>query len=399
MSEPTATPVTRKPLPGLGSIFLRGRTWHCEFWRHDQQYRESTRTTNEKKAVAFLRSRVDALATDRYVGPKAERVTVADVLKLVTADYATRANRSSRTLEFRVAALTDELGVLRAVAVSSQTVEAYKAKRLADGKAKATINRELACLRRGFKLAVSDKILGPSSVPAIKMYVESNVRQGILAYEDYLALLSHLPSPVDDAVTFAYLSGWRRGEILGLTWREVDRTRGLITLPAERSKNREPRELPLSPALAQLIEKRWQARLVDSPNGPKVCDLLFHRSGQPVLDFRGAWRKACKAIGKPDLLVHDLRRSAVTNLIRAGVGEQVAMRISGHRTPSVFRRYRIIQTDDVLAALTHTENTLAADPHKQAIFPHNSTGQLQKMVREPIRKIVILRKDMRQTEG
>jgi hypothetical protein len=75
------------------------------------------------------------------------------------------------------------------------------------------------------------------------------------------------------------------------------------------------------------------------------------------------------------------------------------MRISGHRTPSVFRRYRIIQTDDVLAALTHTETTLAADPHKLAIFPHNGAFQPQKTAREPIRKIVIVRKDIRQKEG
>jgi len=175
----------------------------------------------------------------------------------------------------------------------------------------------------------------------------------------------------------------------------VDRTRGLITLPAERSENRVPRELPLSPALAALIEKRWQARLVSGPNGPRVCDRVFHRDGELVRDFRGAWRKAVRAIGRPSLLFHDLRRSAVTNMIRAGVPEQTAMRISGHRTPSVFRRYRIVETKDLLSALTQTESTLKADPHKQAISPHNDTDQPQKVAREPIRKIVILRKGMR----
>jgi len=204
-----------------------------------------------------------------------------------------------------------------------------------------------------------------------------------------------LPDPINDAVTLGYLSGWRRAEVLGLTWPEVDRTRGLITLPAERSENRELRELPLSPALAALIEKRWQARLVSGPNGPRVCDRVFHRDGELVRDFRGAWRKAVRAIGRPSLLFHDLRRSAVTNMIRAGVPEQTAMRISGHRTSSVFRRYRIVETKDLLSALTQTESTLKADPHKQAISPHNDTDQPQKVAREPIRKIVILRKGMR----
>src|SRR3989442_1244306 len=82
----------------------------------------------------------------------------------------------------------------------------------------------------------------------------------------------------------------------------------------------------------------------------------------------------------------------------AGVPEQTAMRISGHRTSSVFRRYRIVETKDLLSALTQTDSTLKADPHKPAMFPHNGIDQPQKAAREPIRKIVILRKDIRHTK-
>src|SRR5438445_13532599 len=83
-------------------------------------------------------------------------------------------------------------------------------------------------------------------------------------------LVAQLPDPINDAVTLGYLSGWRRAEVLRLTWLEVDRTRGLITPPADRSENREPRELPLSPALAALIEKRCQARHVSGPTGRRA---------------------------------------------------------------------------------------------------------------------------------
>src|SRR2546428_4838714 len=399
MSELAPEP-RRKHIPGLGSIYRRGERWAIEFWKDGVEHRESGRTSSETEAIAHLRKRVDESAQNRYVGPRAERVTVKDLLALVTQDYATTGNRSSRTLKFRVAALESELGHLRAVAVSSGAIEAYKSKRLGDGKAKATINRELACPGRAYRLASqsSPPLISANRVPTINLYRESNVRQGFVSHEDYLALLAQLPDPINDAVTLGYLSEWRRAEVLGLTWSEVDRARGLITPPAERSEDREPRELPLSPALAALIEKRWQARLVSGPNGPRACDRVVHREGEPVRDFRSAWRKAVDVIGQPGLLFHDLRRSAVTNMIRAGVPEQTAMRISGHRTSSVFRRYRIVETKDLLSALTQTESTLKADPHKPAIFPHNGIDQPQKAAREPIRKIVILRKDIRHTE-
>jgi len=385
-------------IPGLGSIYRRGARWAVEFWKGGAQHRESARTTNEQEAIAFLRKRVEELAEGTYVGGRADRVTVADLLKLVTADYATAGNRSGRTLEFRVAALAAELGHLRATNLSPSVVEAYKEKRLSQGKARATINRELACLRRAYRLAERShpSLISAASVPPIELYREDNVRQGVVSHTDYLALLAHLPAPIDDAVAFAYLTGWRRSEVFGLTWHELDRERGLVTVPPERFRNGEPRELPLSSALSALIEKRWQARLVSGASGARVCEWLFHRDGEPVRDFRSAWWRAAHAIGKPGLLFQDLRRAALSNLVQSGVGEQVAMRISGHLTPSAFRRYRIVSTDDVLAALTRAESRLMTDPHNAPTFPHtgrnNTAEEVRGENRGPIRKIVIVRK-------
>jgi integrase len=318
------------------------------------------------------------------VGPKEDRITVNTLLDAVVRDYENRGNRSVKNLRFPLAHLRADMGDMRAVQVTTPVVERFKAARLADGAAKATIDRSLAALRRAYSLAVKHGIIAPGRVPAIELFNVDNVRQDLICHEEYLALLKLLPEPIDDMLTFGYWSGWRKGEILGLTWAEVDRTRGLITLPGERSKNGEPRELPLSPELARLIEKRWRARLVDGPTGPRISEHVFHRAGQRVRDFRGAWRKATKAIGRPGLRFHGLRRSAITNLMRAGVGEQVAMKISGHKTTSVFRRYRIISTDDVLVALRQTEASLKADPHKMAVHPHNGHAAAQNVA--PVRE-------------
>jgi len=209
-------------------------------------------------------------------------------------------------------------------------VEEYKAKRLAKGKARATVNRELAALRRAYTLAVKQKLIAPGKVPTIALLREDNIRQGFVTFEEFSALFTHLSAPIDDVAHLAYRSGWRRGELLTLTWGDVDQVNGVVRLRPELSKNRKGRTLPITPAIRQILARRHQVRLVTTPDGPRVCDLLFHREGQPVRDFKSAWRKAAKAIGRSGLLFHDLRRSAVRNFEQAGVSRSVAMELTGH---------------------------------------------------------------------
>jgi len=80
------------------------------------------------------------------------------------------------------------------------------------------------------------------------------------------------------------------------------------------------------------------------------CKQVFHRDSQPIKEFRTAWKKACSATGVPDLKFHDLRRTAVRNMRRAGVPQVVRMRISGHRTDSMERRYNIVDIEDIQSA-------------------------------------------------
>jgi integrase len=101
--------------------------------------------------------------------------------------------------------------------------------------------------------------------------------------------------------------------------------------------------------LKTLLDEQWTKHEALAKKG-RICPYVFSRGGKPIKNLDTAWRNARKAAGCPDRVIHDLRRTAVRNLIRAGVTEHVAMMLSGHLTSSVFRRYDIIADSDLVAA-------------------------------------------------
>ena len=197
---------------------------------------------------------------------------------------------------------------------------------VAEGARPATVNRELAAIRRMFTLAVRAGKLAHR--PYIAMLAEDNARQGFVEPADFAALRAHLPTYLAPAATFAYLSGWRRSEVRKLEWRDIDLTAGAVRLRRENSKNKRGRVLVLRGELLDVMREQAARRRLD-------CVHVFHRDGKPLGDFRKAWRFACTAAGLAGRHFHDMRRSAARNLVRAGVPERVAMEISGHKTRSI----------------------------------------------------------------
>ncbi len=187
---------------------------------------------------------------------------------------------------------------------------------------------------------------------------------------DFEAVVAHLPAELQDVARFGYLTGWRKGEILTLTWADVDRAGAMIRLRPEHAKNGRGRALAIEGALAPLLERRWQARLVPGPAGTsRVAELVFHRHGRPIVDFRKAWAGACTAAGVTGRLFHDLRRTAVRNLLRAGVPERVAMDVSGHRTRAMLDRYAITSEADLRAAMERQTAYVNALPRTATVTP------------------------------
>ena len=172
---------------------------------------------------------------------------------------------------------------------------------------------------------------------------ENPPRQGFFEHPEYLAVRAHLPAPWQDILDLAYYSGWRKQEILGLSWDEIDRAGGVIRLSPARSKTLVGRILPISQPIAEALARRRARRDPDSP-------LVFHRDGITIRRWRTAWRTACQAAGVPTRFLHDCRRTAARNLIRASVPERVAMLLTGHKSRAIFDRYNIIHEQELLDA-------------------------------------------------
>ncbi len=337
---------------GDGRIFQRkgSKRWWIAYCVNGKEHRESG-GKNPTEARKLLRKRLRESHGNRFVGPSEKRLTVDDLLDALLTHLETKGAKSIVQIRSHLKPLREFFGYDRAVNVTAARVEEYIASRLILLKARATVNREIQPLKQAFNLAHrQDRI---TRVPYIPLLREDNARQGFFEHEEIEAVIAHLPEPINEITRFAYFSGWRKGEILPLHWQAVDRKAREIRLRT--SKSGHGRVLPLEGDLWEIIGRRWTARKFRNANGIKgLSELVFHKQGRPIREFRKSWATACKEAGVPEKLFHDLRRTAVRNMVRAGVPQSVAMAISGHRTISMFLRYNITSDEDRREAIRDT---------------------------------------------
>jgi len=362
MTEPETIPASEVPsIRGFGTAYLRGRLWWIRYHHRGQEFRESTKSENFREAERLLKKRWKEIGRGKFIGPREEKVLVNDLLDVLVLNYEQNDRRSLNTLTSRIEPLRAAFGTKRAVDVKGDTIERYKADRLTAMTRRgtrvtpATLNRELAALKRAFRLGIEqDRI---ASAPMVKLLTERNVRQGFVEPGVFEQIAAHLAEPIADVARFGYVTAWRKQEILSLKWSDVDLESRRVRLRSEHSKNAEPRVIVLTGDLLALMERRRAARQYEADTGTALSAWVFHRRGHPIVDFRDAWADACAAAGVSGLLFHDLRRSAVRNMERAGVSQSVAMKVSGHKTIATYQRYRITSEDDIERALSATQES------------------------------------------
>ncbi|MGA8309843.1 MAG: site-specific integrase [Terriglobales bacterium] len=368
---------------GEGGLILRGRIWWCQYYQDGRQIRVSTKTHVRSEALAFLRKAMDSRDKGEVPATDIKKLTYADLRQSLIDSYVALGNKSLKeradgTETIAGLAALDEFcgfkqgpngdgkitvtdGGATATQLTTDFARRFVKERKTSGIGNAAINRSLAALRRMLKLAKREKKI--HDVPFIEFLKEPSARKGFLELDKFNELIGLLPTHLRPLVTFLYYDGVRIGEALQVEWSQVNLDARTIRLEEEQTKGDEARTLPLPSVLVNMLNEV-------TPKSGRVFD---------GTNLRKEWVTACAAAelgtlteveGRPydplysGLTLHDLRRSAVRNLVNAGVPERVAMKITGHKTRSVFDRYHIVSTEDVTDAMQAVESASLTNGRK-----------------------------------
>jgi len=332
----------------MGTIYKRGKTYWIQYYRNGKPYRETTKSKKEADAKRLLKKREGEISEGKLPGIYFDRVKFDELAEGFLRDYRINERKSLDRAERSTGHLKRYFEGYRVPDINSPKIEDYIETRLEEGAANATINRELSALKRMLNIGARQTPPKVDRVPYIPMLKENNIRKGFFEHAEFLALRDELPDYLKGFVTFAYKTGWRMSEITDLTWNQVDLDNGIVRLEPGETKNDDGRTVYLDEELQGVFNGQWEAR----KKSRKLTPYVFpNMDGTGLIsDFRGSWQTACTDANIGKKLFHDFRRTAVRNMVRAGIPEAVAMKISGHKTRSVFDRYNIVNDADLQLA-------------------------------------------------
>jgi len=335
----------------MGSLYKRGHVYWIKYYANGRPVRESAGTEKEQEARRLLKQREGRVAVGQPILPRADRVRYDEATKDLRQHYETTGERNLEEVGWRLDHLDAFFAGRRLVTIGPAEATAYVAKRQGQKASNGTINRELAVLNRMLKIAYENgKLL---RLPVIRKLKEAAPRQGFFEREQFNSVRRHLPEDLQVAATIAYTFGWRtQSEVLTLERRQLDLKAGTLRLDPGTTKNDDGRVVYLTPELKALLAAQLErvdelAKLTGAIIPYVFPHMAGPHRGRRRDDYRKAWATACERAGVPGMLRHDCRRTAVRNMVNAGVPERVAMTVTGHKTRAVFDRYHIVSPGDL----------------------------------------------------
>jgi site-specific recombinase XerD len=314
-------------------LFRRGSIWWFRVSVGGKLIRGSTGAEDKKLALRVFDKVKGQIAEGKWFRKLPERWFEEMMEKFLDEHASKKASYS--TFMCHVKNMTAFFGNCSLVQITPRLINEYKNKRCSDGVKPATINRELATLKKAFNLAFKEwEWIESNPVSKVSMEQEDNKRDRWLTLHEEERLLKACPLWLREVVIFALNTGMRLSEILELSWEAVDLFRKTVTV--FRSKNKERRTLPLNGAAIELLKSKAKVRLIKTNlvfYGPRGHNLLGKRNVSWV--FHTVARRAEIS----DFRFHDLRHTFATRLIQAGVDLYKVQRLLGHKSPSMTQRY------------------------------------------------------------
>lgn len=277
--------------------------------------------------------------------------------------------------------LMDDFGKREANTVTETLLDAFVDKRLREGAKPATINRALSNLRRAFNLGYKKKYIASPLCEYAALSEKKYIRQGFIGLDDYRQIANYLPQHLRMLWCFGFFFGIRTNELLSFRWEWLvpylqEKPMPMIKIPGDCCKNGNPHSIPIyHPEMRALIDIELTTR---DASCPFLFQHHFATGTRRIKSFRKAFDTAKEAAGFPNLIFHDLRRSAVRIMLQAGLTETQAMQISGHQTNSMLKRYDVKDEKQAMEAGLALRRFFAAKAETEAeqIVAETLNGQI-----------------------
>jgi integrase len=322
------------------SIYQRGKSWYYDFQSRGERYAGCIGQVSKTVAKEVLARKKAEAAEGRYSAPARKQ---SPLLKDFVEEYleyyrANRRPRSAKRHETSWHAVQPVLGTKRLDELSPLDLERYRRQRKQANRSEITINRELAFLRNLYNVAIAWGKAAENPVRKVRFAREHNERPRFLSPEEETRLLDYCDVQLKPLVVTALHTGFRKSELLSLTWDDVDCASRSITVQAAYAKNGESRSVPMNDVLTATLEG---VRITSMATGA----VFRNRNGMPYRSFRSAFERAVRKAAIRDFTFHDLRHTFASRLVMAGVDLPTVKELMGHKNISMTLRYTHLSRD------------------------------------------------------